>query len=407
MNTQDIISNEQVSSLERIAAIVAKSGMGGFKTPEQATVAMLLALAEGIPLGRIIHEYHVINGRLSLHSESMLARFQRAGGTIKYIEHTETCVSVTASHPKGGALTVTWTLERARKAGLTSNPTWQKHPAAMLTARAIAEAVRAVYPACLSGIITEDEAFEITAAFTPAPTCEPMTEFVTRHGNATGGNATGGHATGGSGTGANGTHQLPDELEPAAHPERTPREYVLVNGDRYATPLVATPLVATPLVATPLVATPSRRPRKSSNGSKSPGPLLATESSQSDPAASLPDPADPHEAPESPVCGAHFSVVPAQTPPAAPQNAQNQPEQEAHAEPEAKRPSSLAESLWHPLEDALASLNQTKLSAFLLKQGFVAPEQTYKWVGPNATSRILKQLPSFLKAAGFEEELVS
>jgi hypothetical protein len=42
MNTQEIISNEQVSSLERIAAIVAKSGMGGFKTPEQATVAMLL-----------------------------------------------------------------------------------------------------------------------------------------------------------------------------------------------------------------------------------------------------------------------------------------------------------------------------------------------------------------------------
>lgn len=392
MNTQDIISNEQVSSLERIAAIVAKSGMGGFKTPEQATVAMLLALAEGIPLGRIIHEYHVINGRLSLRSECMLARFQRAGGTIKYIEHTESCVSVTASHPKGGALTVTWTLERARKAGLTSNPTWQKHPAAMLTARAIAEAVRAVYPACLSGIITEDEAVEITPAFTPAPTCEPMPEFVPRHGNATGGNG-----TGGSGTGANGTHQLPDELEPAAHPERTPREYVLVNGARYATPLVATPLVATP----------SRRLRKSSNGSKSQGPLLAPESSQSDPAASLPDPADPHEAPASPLCGGHSPVVLAQTPASAPQDVQHPPEQEAHPEPEAKRPSSLAESLWHPLDDALASLNQTKLSAFLLKQGFVAPGQTYKWVGPNATSRILKQLPSFLKAAGFEEELVS
>lgn len=163
MNTQDIISNEQVSSLERIAAIVAKSGMGGFKTPEQATVAMLLALAEGIPLGRIIHEYHVINGRLSLRSECMLARFQRAGGIIKYIEHSDACVSVTASHPKGGALTVTWTLERARKAGLTSNPTWQKHPAAMLTARAIAEAVRAVYPACLTGVMTAEEAIEIQA----------------------------------------------------------------------------------------------------------------------------------------------------------------------------------------------------------------------------------------------------
>ena len=123
MNTQEIISNEQVSSLERIAAIIAKSGMDGFKTAEQATVALLLALAEGIPMGRVIHEYHVINGRLSLRSECMLARFQKAGGAVEYHLHNDTEVSLTASHPKGGSLLVTWTIERARKAGLTSNPT--------------------------------------------------------------------------------------------------------------------------------------------------------------------------------------------------------------------------------------------------------------------------------------------
>jgi hypothetical protein len=36
------------------------------------------------------------------------------------------------------------------------------HPTAMLSARVTAEAVRAVYPACLSGIITVEEAVEIT-----------------------------------------------------------------------------------------------------------------------------------------------------------------------------------------------------------------------------------------------------
>ena len=163
MNTQEINSTEQVSSLERIAAIIAKSGMGGFKTAEQATVALLLALAEGIPVGRVIHEYHVINGRLNLRSECMLARFQKAGGAVEYHLHNDTEVSLTASHPKGGSLLVTWTIERARKAGLTANPTWTKHPAAMLTARAIAEAVRAVYPACLSGILAEEEAEEVGA----------------------------------------------------------------------------------------------------------------------------------------------------------------------------------------------------------------------------------------------------
>ena len=215
----EIISNEQVSSLERIAAIIAKSGMGGFKTPEQATVALLLALAEGIPLGRVIHEYHVINGRLSLRSECMLARFQKAGGTIQYIDRGPACVTVCASHPKGGSLTVSWTMARAREAGLTSNPTWQKHPTAMLAARATAEAVRAVYPACLSGIITEEEAVEITTPPghngngshpLPAPVDpEPIADFVARHGN--------------------GAHPLPGELTP------TPRAYTIIDGrQRYA-----------------------------------------------------------------------------------------------------------------------------------------------------------------------------
>jgi hypothetical protein len=138
MNSLELISTQQLDILERIAAVIAKSGMGGFKTQEQALVALFLAIAEGIPFGRVIHEYHVINGRLTLRSECMLARFQRTGGSIEYVVHNDTEVSVIASHPKGGSLTVTWTIERARKAGLTANPTWQKHPAAMLNARAVA-----------------------------------------------------------------------------------------------------------------------------------------------------------------------------------------------------------------------------------------------------------------------------
>jgi hypothetical protein len=174
MNSLELISSQQLDILERIAAVIAKSGMGGFKTQEQALVALFLAIAEGIPFGRVIHEYHVINGRLTLRSECMLARFQRAGGSIEYVVHNDTEVSVIASHPKGGSLTVTWTIERARKAGLTANPTWQKHPAAMLTARAVAQAVRAVYPACLSGVIVEDEAIEIAAESESQPFPQPV-----------------------------------------------------------------------------------------------------------------------------------------------------------------------------------------------------------------------------------------
>ena len=327
MNTQDIISNEQLANLEHMAVIIAKSGMGGFKTPEQVMVAMFLALAEGIPLGRVIHEYHVINGRLSLRSECMLARFQKAGGSIQYIEHTDNCVSVTASHPRGGSLTITWTLDRARKAGLTSNPTWTKHPAAMLTARAIAEAVRAVYPACLSGIITEDEAVEITTP--PAHN-------------------------------GNGSHLLPatvDSVTPAPEPvpEPAPRDYVI-----------------------------SERPQKQwtrrRKGERSPAFVIP----QQDPAI-LTQEIDRRIA--------EVMAEPAPVP---------QAEAEFTPAPEPTRPSPNVAALWHPLDEHLAGLDQDKLTAFLLKQAFITEGQNYKWCGPNATSRILKHLPSFLKAAGLE-----
>jgi hypothetical protein len=43
----------------------------------------------------------------------------------------------------------------------------------MLKARAVTEAVRALYPACLTGALTTEEAIEITATATPLPAAQP------------------------------------------------------------------------------------------------------------------------------------------------------------------------------------------------------------------------------------------
>ena len=58
---------------------------------------------------------------------------------------------------------------QAKRAGLLSNQVWAKHPRAMLKARAVTEAVRALYPACLTGALTTEEAIEITATAAPLP----------------------------------------------------------------------------------------------------------------------------------------------------------------------------------------------------------------------------------------------
>lgn len=153
-----------VQEIAQIGQIFAKSGMYGIKSPEMAMTLMFQAQAEGIHPCKAMQEYHVINGKPSLSSQAMLARFQLAGGTAKWIKRTSTEATLYVSHKQGGELEVTWNIERAKKAGLLGNPTWTKYPEAMLSARCISEAIRAVFPACLGGMYSieeeEDIAFE-------------------------------------------------------------------------------------------------------------------------------------------------------------------------------------------------------------------------------------------------------
>ena len=165
---QLILTNSDCDVLDKAASWAVDAGFGGFKNEAQAKTVMLLALSQGEHIGRAIHEYHVINGKLVLKSESMLARFQTAGGSIKYLQYADDAVTVEATHPKGGTLAVTWDLAQAKRAGLLGNQVWAKHPRAMLKARAVTEAIRALYPACLTGALTTEELLEIEPTSHPS-----------------------------------------------------------------------------------------------------------------------------------------------------------------------------------------------------------------------------------------------
>jgi hypothetical protein len=59
-----------------------------------------------------------------------------------------------------------WNLDRAKTAGLLSNPSWQKYPDAMMKARAITECARDACPEVLAGVqYTEEELTEPKANF--------------------------------------------------------------------------------------------------------------------------------------------------------------------------------------------------------------------------------------------------
>ncbi len=146
-----------VQDIERMAAAVAKSGLFGVRTTEQAMALMLVAQAEGMHPAIAARDYHVISGRPALKADAMLARFQTAGGAVRWTSMTDQRVAAEFSHPQGGKVEIEWTIQMAERAGLTKNPTWRQYPRAMLRARCISEGVRTVFPGVVVGTYTPEE----------------------------------------------------------------------------------------------------------------------------------------------------------------------------------------------------------------------------------------------------------
>lgn len=147
-----------VSDMLVMADAIVKSGFYGFKTKEQALAVMLVAQAEQKHPATVLQEYDIIQNRPALKSQAMLARFQLSGGKVQWDEMSPKRCSGTFSHPNGGSLTVEWTIDMAKQAGVFREGSgWTKYPEDMLAARVISRAVRKVYPACILGHYAVEE----------------------------------------------------------------------------------------------------------------------------------------------------------------------------------------------------------------------------------------------------------
>ena len=162
-----------INEIREMAEVAAKSKMFGFKSPDEAMAIMLLCQAENLHPAIAMRDFHVIQGRPALKADAMLARFQQAGGSVKWEEYTDERVSGSFSHPNGGSVTVTWTFEMAKKIGLTAKDNWRNYARAMLRARCVSEGVRTVYPGCVVGVYTPEE---VETFKTPSPTVKDMGE---------------------------------------------------------------------------------------------------------------------------------------------------------------------------------------------------------------------------------------
>lgn len=146
--------------IQTMADALAKSKLFGLQTPEQALALGLLCQAEGLHPAIAARDYHIIQGRASLKSDAMLARFQSAGGRVQWTKYTDEEVSGTFTHPSGGSIEISWTLERAKRAGLASRDNWKSYPRQMLKARVISEGVRMTLPGVVSGLYAPEEVID-------------------------------------------------------------------------------------------------------------------------------------------------------------------------------------------------------------------------------------------------------
>jgi len=144
--------------MQAMATAIAKSGLFGMKNESEVLALMAVAQAEGLHPATAARDFHIIQGRPALKADAMLARFQSAGGKVDWTEYTDERVTGVFSHPNGGSLSVSWTIEQARSIGLVKPGSgWQKFPRAMLRSRCISEGIRSVYPGSVTGFYSPEE----------------------------------------------------------------------------------------------------------------------------------------------------------------------------------------------------------------------------------------------------------
>ena len=130
------------------------------KQPANLLWAMEMADALDVSLAQAITGITVIQGKPTMSAEMMRALVLRAGHRFTVTDMTDKSVTVTVARKEwpDDVQQFTFTMADAQHAGLAKSATYQKHPKAMLLARATSMACRAVFPDVVSGMgYTPDE----------------------------------------------------------------------------------------------------------------------------------------------------------------------------------------------------------------------------------------------------------
>lgn len=160
---ESLPSEDRWAQMERIADRIASSTLISpplRNKPNDILLVLLAAHDLGIPATQALSKLHVVDGKLGMSAEMMVALVLRDGHEL-WADSTNGAEHQIAYGRRKGSAEVTrseFTLEDARTAGLADRATWKKYPRSMLWARAVSSLCRQAFPDAVAGVsYTPDE----------------------------------------------------------------------------------------------------------------------------------------------------------------------------------------------------------------------------------------------------------
>jgi hypothetical protein len=164
--------SDPMTAMVKMGEFLATSGLFGCEKKEQGIVLALACMCERKNPLEIARTYHIIEGKLSMKADAMLAAYRVKGGKLKWLQADDKAAIAEFTF-EGSTITISYTEDDAKAAGyIPAKPTsgWNKNRAAMLRARLSSKAVRMLCPEVNAGIYTPEEVADFdkpsTTAFT-------------------------------------------------------------------------------------------------------------------------------------------------------------------------------------------------------------------------------------------------
>lgn len=117
-----------------------------------------------------LRAFHIVEGKPCAAADFWVARLRAAGYRLDWLSREAECVSLRLTAPDGSSIVETWDKAKAVAAKLwNGKDNWQKYPTAMLSARCITSAGRALAGEVMFGCYEMDEADELAGRRPPQP----------------------------------------------------------------------------------------------------------------------------------------------------------------------------------------------------------------------------------------------